>query len=198
MYLWRWDFSMRRKGKLSTKQKVDICKQYLNGEKSASELSHDFDISDITIRRWSKKYQSLGSGCFNIKPHNAKYTKEFKQQVVEAYLAGEGSLLDIAIRYEIPSDATVNNWIRKYNTLEELKDYDPKPGVYMKDHSRKTSQEERIKIVNYCLEHNKNYKKPQKNLIFHTCKYINGSKNIWHLEKKVSLIVVDNTRQKNN
>ena len=80
---------MRRKGKLSTKQKVDICKQYLNGEKSASELSHDFDISDITIRRWSKKYQSLGSGCFNIKPHNAKYTKEFKQQVVEAYLAGE-------------------------------------------------------------------------------------------------------------
>ena len=28
----------------------------------------------------------------------------------------------------------------------------------MKDHSRKTSQEERIKIVNYCLEHNKNYK----------------------------------------
>ena len=112
---------MRRKGKLSTKQKVDICKQYLNGEKSASELSHDFDISDITIRRWSKKYQSLGSGCFNIKPHNAKYTKEFKQQVVEAYLAGEGSLLDIAIRYEIPSDATVNNWIRKYNTLKNLR-----------------------------------------------------------------------------
>lgn len=125
---------MRSKGKLSTEQKVDICKQYLNGEKSASELSHDFDISDITIRKWSKKYQSLGSGCFNIKPHNAKYTKEFKQQVVEAYLAGEGSLLDIAIRYEIPSDATVNNWIRKYNTLEELKDYDPKPGVYMEDH----------------------------------------------------------------
>lgn len=40
-----------------------------------------------------------------------------------------------------------------------LKDYDPKPEVYMKDFSRKTTQEERIKIVNYCLEHNKNYKK---------------------------------------
>ena len=28
----------------------------------------------------------------------------------------------------------------------------------MKDRSRKTAKEERIKIVNYCLEHNKNYK----------------------------------------
>lgn len=28
----------------------------------------------------------------------------------------------------------------------------------MKDHSRKTVQEERIKIVNYCLEHDENYK----------------------------------------
>lgn len=32
----------------------------------------------------------------------------------------------------------------------------------MKDCSRKTTQEERIKIVNYCLEHNKNYKKTAK------------------------------------
>lgn len=149
---------MGRKPKLSAEVKVDICKQYLNGEKSASELSHDFDISDITIRRWSKKYQSLGSGCFNIKPHNAKYTKEFKQQVVEAYLAGEGSIDDLAIKYKIPAHETVRVWTRKYNNLEELKDYDPKPEVYMKDRSRKTSQEERIKIVNYCLEHNKNYK----------------------------------------
>ena len=149
---------MGRKPKLSTEQKVNICEQYLNGEKSASDLAHDFDINDITIRKWSKKYQSLGSSCFNIRPHNAKYTKEFKQQVVEAYLAGEGSLVDIAIKYGIPSDDTVRIWIKKYNNLEELKDYDPKPGVYMKERSRKTSQEECIAIVNYCLEHNKNYK----------------------------------------
>ena len=32
----------------------------------------------------------------------------------------------------------------------------------MKDHSRKTVQEERIEIVNYCLEHDKNYKETAK------------------------------------
>ena len=47
----------------------------------------------------------------------------------QAYFAGEGSLVDIAIKYEIPSYSTVRSWIKKYNNLEELKDYDPKPEV---------------------------------------------------------------------
>ena len=47
----------------------------------------------------------------------------------------------------------------KYNNLEMLKDYDPKPEVYMKDRSRNTTLDERIEIVKYCLEHETNYKK---------------------------------------
>lgn len=149
---------MGRKAKISSKQKVSICEQYLNGEKSVRNLANDWNIDKRTIRTWIKMYQSQGSSCFNFKVHNAKYTKEFKQKVVDAYFAGEGSFEAIAIKYEIPSYTTVRSWILKYNNLEELKDYDPKPEVYMKDRSRKTSHEERIEIVNYCLEHNKNYK----------------------------------------
>ena len=52
----------------------------------------------------------------------------------------------------------MQKWIVKYNNLEELRDYNPKPEIYMKDRSRKTTYEERIEIVNYCLEHGKNYK----------------------------------------
>ena len=52
----------------------------------------------------------------------------------------------------------MQKWIIKYNNLEELRDYNPKPEVYMQDRSRKTTYEERIEIVNYCLEHGKNYK----------------------------------------
>lgn len=79
--------------------------------------------------------------------------------MVDAYLVGEGTIEQIAIKYKIPAYETVRSWIMKYNNLETLKDYDSKPEVYMKDRSRKTTQEERIRIVNYCLEHNKNYKK---------------------------------------
>ncbi len=40
---------------------------------------------------------------------------------------------------------------------EGLKDYMPQGDVYTMK-SRKTTQEERIKIVRYCLEHEKDYK----------------------------------------
>ena len=40
----------------------------------------------------------------------------------------------------------------------ELKDYDPKREVYMAEARRKTTIEERKKIVTYCIEHNRDYK----------------------------------------
>lgn len=150
---------MGRKPKFSAETKVYICEQYLDGKKSSKELSREYHVGDNLIRRWVNWYQSKGASAFDTKLHNATYTKEFKQQVVEAYLNGEGSVEYLTIQYNIPSHATLETWIKKYNNLEELKDYDPKPGVYMKDRSRKTTLAERIEIVNYCLEHETNYKK---------------------------------------
>ena len=44
-----------------------------------------------------------------------------------------------------------------YNSNRELRDYDPKPEVYVAMR-KKTTQQERQEIVTYCLEHGKNYK----------------------------------------
>ena len=128
----RWDFSMGRNPKLSAEQKVTICEQYLNGKKSAKELSQEFNVNNEQIRVWIKMYQSKGASAFRLRLHNATYTQEFKQQVVEAYLSGEGSALDLAIQYDIPSSSTLKNWIKQYNNLEKLKDYNPKPEVSAK------------------------------------------------------------------
>ena len=46
----------------------------------------------------------------------------------------------------------------RYNANMELKDYDPKREVYMAGSRRKTTQEERKKIVEYCISHEKDYK----------------------------------------
>ena len=40
----------------------------------------------------------------------------------------------------------------------ELKDYNPKRGIYMAKARRKTTIDERKEIVNHCIEHNRNYK----------------------------------------
>ena len=40
----------------------------------------------------------------------------------------------------------------------EFKDYNPKREVYMAEARRKTTLEERKEIVNYCINHNRDYK----------------------------------------
>ena len=52
----------------------------------------------------------------------------------------------------------LRKWIRMYNANRELKDYNPKQEVYMAEARRKTTLEERKEIVDYCINHNRNYK----------------------------------------
>ncbi|MCF0114727.1 MAG: transposase [Erysipelotrichaceae bacterium] len=149
---------MGRKLKFPSEVKIEICDLYLEGKYSRGELAEKYGFYEDTIYKWVHRYQKEGETAFQERSHNQKYTKEFKTEVVEAYLNGEGSIDFLAVRYGIPSLETVRRWIAKYNNHEELKDYDPKPEVYMAEKHRKTTLEERITIVEYCIEHNKNYK----------------------------------------
>ena len=62
------------------------------------------------------------------------------------------------IKYDISSLSQLHNWISLYNANRELKDYDPKREVYMAEAKRKTTIEERKEIVEYCINHERNYK----------------------------------------
>lgn len=152
---------MSRKSKYSYKQKLWSVKQYLNGNKSAVEISRQLNMTskygDIRIREWARQYQSNHSNFFNNAKHNSHYSKEFKDLVVQEYLAGKGSLESLANKYGIRSQSTVGKWVSKYNSHIENRDYDPHPEVHMTKARKKTNQQERIQIVNYCLKHNKNY-----------------------------------------
>jgi len=44
-----------------------------------------------------------------------------------------------------------------YNSHKEIKDYNPKGDVYMTK-TRKTTIEERLEVVKYCIDHNREYK----------------------------------------
>ena len=105
---------MGRKPKISVEEKIFICEQYLNGIKSLGRLAKDNGINTETIRRWINQYREYGSNVFQPKAHNRKYTKEFKQEVVEAYLRGEGTPEHLAVKYDIPAYSTVYSWIIKY------------------------------------------------------------------------------------
>ena len=63
----------------------------------------------------------------------------------------------LANKYNISSDEIVRQWILKYNSGIEIKDYNPKGDVYTMK-SRKTTFEERLEIVNYILSNDNDYK----------------------------------------
>ena len=151
---------MGRKAKYSTEQKIQACIDYLSGQKSAAQIAHELNMGkcgDAMVRRWIRTYSRHGANSFETKESNASYTKEFKEKVVKEYLNGEGSLLDLTVKYKLSSHETLRKWIIKYNSHIELKDYDPKPEIYMAE-KLKTTLDERIEIVKYCLDHNRDIK----------------------------------------
>ena len=150
---------MSRKSKYSIEQRVQACQDYHNGTRSLEEICIALGTTrKKTIREWLKKYEKYGVSAFQEKSYNKSYTKEFKIQVVEEYISGYGSLEELIVKYDISSTTQLRKWISVYNANRELRDYCPKPEVYMAEARRKTSIEERKEIVKYCIGHNRNYK----------------------------------------
>ncbi len=149
---------MGRKNKYSPEIKVEIVKTFLRGEKSVNQLGFEFNVRAYTVRQWIHSYQKYGREIFEDKERNKRYTKELKDNVIHEYLNGVDSLEGLRIKYQISSHSIILNWLRKYNNHIELKDYDPKGDVYMAGR-RKTNLAERVEIVEYCLKHNREFKK---------------------------------------
>ena len=61
------------------------------------------------------KNLTIGRSVFFV----AKYSYEFKMEIVQAYLKGEGGYGYLAKKYKLPSQRIVECWVHAYNTLGE-------------------------------------------------------------------------------
>ena len=148
---------MGRKSSYSIEEKIQIINEYQRGENSFTDIHARYGLAFTTLRLWENIYEKEGRIGFEVKQTNAGYSKELKESAIHDYLNGVGSYRELCRKYRIPSITTLDNWVKKYNGYEKLKDYDPKGAVYMIP-KRKTSLEERIEIVKYCLDHDSSYK----------------------------------------
>jgi transposase-like protein len=161
---------MSRKSSYTVEEKIKACTDYLSGLKSASQIAIELNMGKQgqgVVRGWAKKYKAYGASVFINKPRNNSYSKEFKERVVKEYINCTSSPNELILKYNIPSRTTLVRWIKMYNNHIELKDYDPKPEVYMVD-TLKTTYKERIEIVKYCLAHDRNFKQT---VAKYGCKY---------------------------
>lgn len=139
--------------------KLKVVKEYLTGHNSFVKLGWKYQLNESSIRKWVAKYKTFGENAFMIRSANLNYSASFKEQVAKAYLHGEGSYKDIAIKYKIQASSTVLQWVKRYNNHEQLTDSRPE-GVYRmvkNNPARKTTLEERLSIVEHCIEHDGNY-----------------------------------------
>lgn len=152
---------MSRYSNYTTEQKVQVCKDYIAGIKTARQICLGLGMSPkrtATIYKWVAKYKLWGKEAFTTSLGNKSYTADFKKQAVEEYISGSASVLEIVAKYNIGSESVFRGWVLCYNANRELKDYNPKREVYMAEARRKTTIEERKEIVEYCISHNKDYK----------------------------------------
>jgi len=148
------------KPKYTSEQKIKACEDYLSGEKSANKLAKELNLGkkgDNSIRLWAAKYSTYDSEALEYTGKNASYSKEFKEKVVNEYLINKVSMETLCVKYNISTISVLRKWVLKYNNHMELKDYEPKPEVYMND-TLKTTYEERLEIVKDCLSHDRDIK----------------------------------------
>ena len=135
---------MSRKGKIEIEEKIKIVCECLEGELSQTQAAKIVGVHHETIREWIARYQAEGSlGLSNIEQHNRVYSKELKLRAVEAYLSGEGSILEICKKYQIRSKRQLRDWIKVYNSGKDFNKHKMSGGSRMKK-TRKTTQEEQV------------------------------------------------------
>ena len=145
------------KSKWSAEFRSMVSQEYLDGSGSYGFLADKYHIGRATIQKWVAAYKVHGIDAFISEVGNKSYTHEFKIMCVEEVIAGYGSSVDIGAKYKV-HPTVLESWIKLYNANRELRDYIPKREIYMADARRKTTIEERMNIVEYCISHGRDYK----------------------------------------
>ncbi|MCY6960724.1 transposase [Clostridium brassicae] len=147
---------MSHKAKISGSEKIEVIEKYLRGEDSLNHLATLIGVSMPSAEQWLQTYRSLGPNGLINTSKNTVYTVELKTRAIQDYLSGGGSHMEICRKYGIKSTCQLRNWILKYNGHEKLK-VSGTGGTPIMTNGRKTTYDERVEIVKYCIEHQNNY-----------------------------------------
>ncbi|MTI94102.1 MAG: transposase [Firmicutes bacterium] len=142
---------------MSYELKVEAVEKYNRGEGSLRSIACEYGMDASSLRQWLANYEAMGPSSLAVTHTNNGYSTELKTRAVEAYLRGEGSLLDMCKRFSIRSKTQLRAWIKVYNGHKDFRaTRGLGRGIYMTK-GRLTTLDERIEIVSYCIANGKNY-----------------------------------------
>jgi len=150
---------MRSNKKYSADELVVFIEKHLNDWISYRILVQDYGLSlnRTSFKNYVSKYRAYGMKGLLSKKADQSYSRAFKEQMVQEYLNTTISYRELALKYQVPEKETIRQWVLRYTEEKENTSYSPLPEVYTMK-SRKTTVEERIHIVEECLDHQLSYK----------------------------------------
>ena len=173
---------MSKRTKYTKEQKYAILKEIELGQMSVEEHCKKFNIANSTYLNWMFLYETYGIESLEESKTWRRYSKELKEKAVLEYLNGEDSLVNICRKYAISSHSTLQIWIKRYNSHNELNTTKGRVDAVMTK-GRKTSLEERIEIAKYCINQNNNYQETSR--IYE----VSYQHSLYHNNPGVSLVI---------
>jgi transposase len=143
------------KSAYSAQEKYELIMAYLDRQTSIPDFCRQNNITKNTIKKWLFLFETYGMKGLEGSCGWKGYSNEVKTAAVLDYLSGTYSLTEIIRKYEISSDSVLRKWIKHYNDHRELKETKRMSNSMIK--GRSTTLEERLEIVMYCLQNEKNY-----------------------------------------
>ena len=145
------------KGNLTDEERIAAVQDVLNGNGGCKQIAPKYGINHETLRQYVRIAKTEGIDAVKVQKSNRRYSVEIKLQAVKEYLSLKSSLNEICAKYKIRSRSLLQQWISWYNSGKEFKERTRSERRITMNKGRKTTKEERIEIVSFCIENGKNY-----------------------------------------
>lgn len=149
---------MSKRSKYTSEWKLRILQKYGEGKLSQVEICSKYGIHHSTLQEWRYNFEVYGSEGLVASNQQKEYPPELRDQAVRECLEGLDSIRNTAHKYGVSDHRVLRRWIKRYNGHSEM-------GISRKGLSqamtkgKSTTWQERIKITEYCIAHNKDYQK---------------------------------------
>ena len=144
------------KHKYTYEEKVRIVQEYESKTYGFNELCRIYGMAATALKDWIRLYETFGFEGLKTRSTITHYTKETKEAAVREYLEHKITIKEVLKKYQIRSYTQLRKWIKKYNGHEALREFETGGHRIMTD-GRKTTYDERVEIVQYCIAHGHNY-----------------------------------------
>src|SRR5690625_5684352 len=124
---------------------------YIKDKMSYQKLKKSYGLllNQSTFSSKVQKYQKHGIEGIRSHTRNNRYSKTFKDAVVEEHLELGVSIQELARKYNIPAKKTVRVLIIKYTNVKDFRVYSEISEVYKMTGSKKTIEKNQLLFKDY-------------------------------------------------